>query len=378
VFLPGSTVGLADEASPEVVVVELGENYRYEPCQEMRISRDIRTSLFEVAEAWPEASVWTLTPLWHSDETHSTHRGSCFAVVPDLIRGAVAANPGMHLVEGSRLLQASPVLMADGYEHPNAGGSKTIAERLAFIMDALSEPAETRRARAIELLSDGPREAFPILECARRGIGEVLVAEKGVCILEIPHHGTFVWGTAKKALREALDVFASRDFVCVLGSAPVHDVCRDLGLTEDVPCNMVIYEKGRHLDVDPTLDIRTLTPAYAELVAEHYSHPEYLAAGELEDILERGLVLGGFEAGRLCAFVGEHPEGAIGMLEVFPEQRRRGWATALESAKINEQLDRGLVPWGEVWPDNRASIALQEKLGLTVHPEKDMRFLSRA
>ena len=56
VFLPGSTVGLVDEASPSAVVVELGENYRYEPCQEMRISRDIRTSLFEVAEAWPEAA----------------------------------------------------------------------------------------------------------------------------------------------------------------------------------------------------------------------------------------------------------------------------------------------------------------------------------
>ncbi|MCH3957965.1 MAG: GNAT family N-acetyltransferase [Olsenella sp.] len=344
----------------------------------MRISRDIRTSLFEVAEAWPEASVWTLTPLWHLDETHPTHRGSCFAVVPDLIRSAVAANPGMHLVEGSRLLQASPVLMADGYEHPNADGSATIAERLAYIMNTLAEPAETRRARAIDLLSKGPREAFPILECARRGIGEVLVAEKGACLLEVPRHGTFVWGTSRKAVREALDVFASRDLVCALGAAPVYDVRRDLGLTEDAPCNMVIYEKKTRLEVDPSLDIRTLTPAYAELVASHYSHPEYLAPGELEDILARGLVLGGFEAGRLCAFIGEHPEGAIGMLEVFPEQRRRGWATALESAKINEQLDRGLVPWGEVWPDNQASIALQEKLGLTVYPEKGMHFLSRA
>ncbi|MCI6548438.1 MAG: GNAT family N-acetyltransferase, partial [Coriobacteriaceae bacterium] len=365
------------EASPAAVVVELGENYRYEPCQEMRISRDIRTSLVEVAEAWPEASIWTLTPLWHLDETHPTHRGSCFSAVPDLIRSAAAANPGMHLIEGSRLLQASPVLMADGYEHPNADGSATIAERLAYIMDALAEPAEARGARAIELLSGGPREAFPILECARRGIGEVLVAEKGVCVLDVPRHGTFVWGTSRKAAREALNAFSSRDLVCVLGSTPVHDACRDLGLTEDVSCNMVVYEKKGRLDVDPSLDIRTLTPAYADLVASHYSHPEYLATGELEDILARGLMLGGFEAGRLCAFIGEHPEGAISMLEVFPEQRRRGWATALESAKINEQLDRSLVPWGEVWPNNQASIALQKKLGLTVYPEKDMHFMSR-
>ena len=310
VFLPGSTVGLADAASPAAVVVELGENYRYEPCQEMRITRDIRTSLFEVAEAWPEASTWTLTPLWHLDETHPTHRGSCFAAVPDLIRTAVAANPGMHLVEGSRLLQASPVLMADGYEHPNADGSETIAKRLAYIMRALEEPAETRRARAIELLTDGPREAFPILECARRGIGEVLVAKKGVCVLEVPRHGTFVRGTSRKAMREALDVFASRR----PGVRPWHRP-RPRRAPRSGPYRGCPLQHGHLREARPprggflARHSHTHAGVCRASRPQHYSHPEYLAPGELEDILARGLVLGGFGCGTSLRLHRRAPRG---------------------------------------------------------------------
>ena len=64
------------------------------------------------------------------------------------------------------------------------------------------------------------------------------------------------------------------------------------------------------------------------------------------------------------------------MLEVFPPYRRRGWARALEGAKINQHLSLGYVPWGQVWPDNVASLALQRSLGLTVLPADEMRFLS--
>lgn len=378
VFLPGSTVGLNEAANPAQVVVELGENYRYEPCQMMRVSRDVKTSLFEIAEAFPEAPVWVMTPMWHSDERHPTNPKSCFSQIPDLIRSCVAANPQLRLIEGERLLAPSPVLMADGYEHPNAQGSAAIAERCAYVMETLAESAETRRQRAIELLSDGPDEAFPILESARRGAGEVYVAEKGVCVLSLPGHETFVWGTDRAATRAALDAFASRELVCVLGDEMVRDVKANLGLRHDEPCHLVVYESKELIKIKSSLDIRVLTPAYSDLVLSNYSHPEYLRDGELESLLERGLVLGGFEDGRLCAFIGEHSEGAIGMLEVFPEFRRRGWGLALEAAKIDQQLEAGLVPWGEVWPDNKASLALQKKLGMTVYPENSMHFLSRA
>ena len=119
-----------------------------------------------------------------------------------------------------------------------------------------------------------------------------------------------------------------------------------------------------------------LTAAYEGQILEHYAHPEYLEPGELARALEGGLVLGGFEDGRLCAFVGEHAEGSIGLLEVFEGSRRRGWGQALLAAKVAQQLDEGMVPWAEVWPENEASRSLMEKAGFSCAPADGMWFIS--
>ena len=64
------------------------------------------------------------------------------------------------------------------------------------------------------------------------------------------------------------------------------------------------------------------------------------------------------------------------MLEVFPAWRRQGWGFVLESAKIRGTLDRGEVPWCEVFAGNEASLALQERLGLTVVASNETCYLS--
>ena len=53
VFQPGSLWGM-EELDPAAIVVEFGENYRYEPCAASAIGRDVRAYLSEVALAWPE------------------------------------------------------------------------------------------------------------------------------------------------------------------------------------------------------------------------------------------------------------------------------------------------------------------------------------
>ena len=65
-------------------------------------------------------------------------------------------------------------------------------------------------------------------------------------------------------------------------------------------------------------------------------------------------------------FVGEHPHGAMGMLEVVEGARRRGWGRALAAAKVRQLLGEGRLPWAEVWPENRASLALERAMGFEV------------
>ena len=68
--------------------------------------------------------------------------------------------------------------------------------------------------------------------------------------------------------------------------------------------------------------------------------------------------------GNIMGFAGFHPEGSMGLLEIFPEYRRRGLGTAMESFVINEAMRRGSVPFCNVYVSNDASIMLQRDLGL--------------
>ena len=78
---------------------------------------------------------------------------------------------------------------------------------------------------------------------------------------------------------------------------------------------------------------------------------------------------GAFVGGALAGFIGTHAEGSMGMLEIFPEYRRRGLGCALEAGLIRRLLERGEIPFCQVIEGNEASMRLQEKLGMTFSDE---------
>ena len=88
-------------------------------------------------------------------------------------------------------------------------------------------------------------------------------------------------------------------------------------------------------------------------------------------MLSSGLVLGGYDPdGNLVGYIGEWREGAMGMLEVLPHARRRGYGAALESAKANEHLAQGWTPFAQIMDGNAVSLRLQRALWLTLAQEK--------
>ena len=76
--------------------------------------------------------------------------------------------------------------------------------------------------------------------------------------------------------------------------------------------------------------------------------------------------------GQDVGFVGLHPEGCFGLLEVFPEQRGQGYGAALEAHILRFCLENGRVPYCQVEVDNIVSLNLQKKLGLDVSPETSL------
>ena len=375
VFQPGMLADLQQRVTPERVIVALGLNLRHEPCSERLVRFDVRGMFSELRRMWPETRMWALTPTPHSEQIYHSHPRSCFDLVNSIIR-TEAQRADMGVVDGLLLLDYNLDLFADASDHPNARGNAQIAERLIFAADASLLTSAERRAKAIEVLEGAPMAAFPIREIARRGTGEVLFADEGCVLIETPTNLQYIFATNRPLSRRVMKAMTRPDTVlAALGPEVVRDAKRVIGFDEVNPCHLVVYERSEAPEAAFIRDIRVLNASYLEAVLEHYSHPEYLVDGEVEDMLRAGDMLGAFDGNRLVGYIGLHSDGSLGMLEVFPGHRREGWGRALEAAMINRQLERGMIPWGQIWPSNVPSIRLQESLGLTVYPTRDMTFL---
>lgn len=187
-------------------MVEFGANYRFEPCQAGRVEQEVRTYLYEVAATWPEVPTWVMTTLPHTEVAYPNHLRSCFAEVDGIIRRCAARHGSMRVVDGSALLDAGDLarLLADGSDHPGAAGQAMLAERLGFVVAARTEDEPLRRERALSLLSRSGEKGLPLVETLRRGVGEVLLAQRGCVLLRATDGMQMLWATNRKLARQAV------------------------------------------------------------------------------------------------------------------------------------------------------------------------------
>lgn len=226
-----------------------------------------------------------------------------------------------------------------------------------------AKPGGAERALAVLTGREEAERYLSIAEPLRLGRAEVLAADGALGVLvRLARGGYFAAPFSGPAARElarlvpagaTVSLADDRYLAAFAGDAPVEADSYELWVFDGAVPPAV---------PDTGLSIALLGPGDADVVAGHYS---LLAREAVEDHLARGWVRGGFDAaGALVGFIGEHDEASMGMLEVFPEARRRGFARALEAALIGELLEAGRVPYCHVAPGNEASRALQRKLGL--------------
>lgn len=132
-------------------------------------------------------------------------------------------------------------------------------------------------------------------------------------------------------------------------------------------CDIQAVYTRREAPAGKPQDIRQLSAKHLEIVRQHY---ELADEAYLLDRLAGGAMFGIFVEDRLAGFIGEHTEGGMGMLTVFPAYRRRGLGTALERFLIQQTLQKGYTPFCHIVEGNEASMKLQEKLGLCMAREK--------
>ncbi len=114
-------------------------------------------------------------------------------------------------------------------------------------------------------------------------------------------------------------------------------------------------------------DIRKLSLQNLKVIKENY---DLVEEEVLAERLAGGFLYGIYVEDELAGFIGEHEEGSMGMLMVFPPYRGQGLAKVLESDLINRTLQKGFTPFCQIFDGNEISLKLQETLGLYSAKEK--------
>ena len=98
------------------------------------------------------------------------------------------------------------------------------------------------------------------------------------------------------------------------------------------------------------------------MLTENY---QLISPEELKMAVGRRSILLGYDGDQLIGFIGEHLEGEMGILYVFPEYRHKGYGTALQTHLMVKTMEQGYIPFGQVEKNNKISLSLQKKLGMT-------------
>ena len=198
----------------------------------------------------------------------------------------------------------------------------------------------------------------------KRGTGEVLESRGNTLFAYDRVSGAHFLRADSPA--EGLDILtrhAGRDIRLLMAfDARLGQAAYDrLGCAGKLECHQVAW-LGPPPVLTPRLTLRTADEGDLPLLTKTY---DLISPEELARVVERRSLLLGYREGSPVGFIGEHLEGSMGLLYVFPEYRRQGYALELEKRCIIRTLDQGFIPFGQVEKSNRASLALQQKLGMT-------------
>ena len=219
--------------------------------------------------------------------------------------------------------------------------------------------------KAYDYLNRDRLHHIDMLQTLDRGIADVLYAEDDGVLLYNRSGWVYMLSAATDAAFDAMCALIKDPSLVETHQPKYMPAIRErFGLEGDMVCWQVAWLGGTPPDIPAPagFEIRLLTPEYAPFVREHYEqeHEE----SYLRERIEAGM-FGAFKNGEPVGFIGTHAEGSMGILQILPAYQHRGLGIALEAAMIGLELQKGHIPYGQLFTDNARSRKLQEKLGMT-------------
>lgn len=222
--------------------------------------------------------------------------------------------------------------------------------------------------KAIKYLIENPLLHMGMIEAIRRCTAEILYAESdGVFIREKKSNAYMISVDDFTKGKELINSIEECSQIVAHQQYMVDYISNRFRLTKNLECVQAVYMNKTKLNIKEELEIRKLKLDQMEVVLKHY---DKLSNNDVETLLKNGELLGGYRNGTLIGFIGNHLEGSIGLLEVFPQYRRFGYGTILESQIINTMLEKSLVPFAQIEINNEKSLILQTKLGFKISKDR--------
>lgn len=228
---------------------------------------------------------------------------------------------------------------------------------------------------ALEYLSREPMANADMISCIRRGMADIISADAGGVLLRVRDDEVLM--VAADEPERAREIAAMTPEKCVGVSSHGDVMCAAMASARPGafarPCIQTVWTSRVRPEPSGPAEIRPLGAEYTDFVAEHYSLD--LGRDYISEAIRRGGMFGAFVGGEPAGFIGLHLEGAMGMLEVLPEYKRRGIGGQLERFMLCRELDAWNVPYGQIICGNRPSFLLAEKLGWAFAPRLVTWFL---
>ncbi len=237
----------------------------------------------------------------------------------------------------------------------------------------MGETMENITLKALEYLEQDYKTNISLIQVIRRNSAIIIeCSDYGVLLFDKVSKSHLISADYNQTTISWIEKIAASSLFLSTDSRFQEIIKKRFGFTEELICYQYVdLVKEKHA-LDQRLKIVSATIKDKDIIASNY---QGISEAELVEVIELGnLYLGYDYNNNLIGFIGSHLEGSIGLLKVLDAYRRNGYGEILVKFMINVFLDRGLLPFAQVEPDNQASMKLQEKIGL-VKSEKVVGWL---
>ncbi|MGB4596155.1 MAG: GNAT family N-acetyltransferase [Anaerolineaceae bacterium] len=207
---------------------------------------------------------------------------------------------------------------------------------------------------AIDYFNQDYYQNYPLIKALERGFDVVRADESGVLLVDA-HPGFALLSTIEPL--KYLNLISKPELMMVVGESAGALAYSNFGFENAMCCHQYYYPFPT---IESDLELETASLGDLSFIAQHYALAD---EEELRETIENGDLWVVRDEGQILGFIGRHSEGSMGMMEVLPDYRRKGWGERLERALIKLILSEGELPYGHVVIGNEASTKLQEKLG---------------